>query len=114
MSNTSLTELDFERVQGDTYDLGPFIYKEDGAVVDISSGYVFSLRVENSAGTAQFTLAGTIDDGPAGKFKFVFASDEFDLDADTYTYEVQMTVASKEITIMQGSITLTERYHDYL
>lgn len=105
------TTINKTRAQGDDYDMN-FVYKEDGVAADITS-CTFSLKIEETDGTALSTTAGSIVVAGSGTFKFSFTT-EFDLDVGTYNYEVLMVnAAGKELTVVQGELEITERYHAY-
>ena len=92
------------RYRGDT-GMDQFILTdEDGAVVDITTGYsfIFTLnRDENPIDNTDriYALTGAVVDGPNGVFGFTPTAEQADQDPAFYWYDVQVTGPSNIDTV---------------
>jgi len=92
------------RYRGDT-GMDQFILTDDdGAAIDISSGYTFKFtlsRTENPTDNTDrlYELTGAVVDGPTGIFGFTPTAEQADQDPAFYYYDVQVTGPSNIKTV---------------
>lgn len=84
------------RRRADTYPEQYIVQDADGAAIDITTGYSFTLAVDPSEKPATsannlFTSIGTIIDGPTGRVDFPISTANADQTPGNYFYEAQMT-----------------------
>ncbi len=93
--------------RGDSDPKGFIIQDSAGAVVDIT-GFTFTLTVDarknpDDVTTQQFSLAGTITDGPNGAVSFTPTTTNTNITPGTYYYDIQQTDLSAAIkTLIKG------------
>ena len=102
------SDVDIDRVRGDTY---PFIFTVNdsaGSPIDIT-GYSFLLTVDpeespTDATNNLFQLTGSIVSGPAGTVEFSLTALQADQEPAGYYYDLQMTDTATDIrTIAKGA-----------
>jgi len=104
------TKIDLQYTREDNQPIGFVLNDADGAAVNITTGFAFTMTVNTSddadaGGTELFQLAGSIVSGPLGQFKFTPTSVNTDLDADVYFYDVQQDTPTRR-TIAKGQFEI--------
>ena len=90
-----------------------FIIQDSSGAVDIT-GFTFKLTVDSrrnpdDVSTQQFSLAGSITDGPEGAVSFTPTTADTDLAAGTYYYDIQQTDLSAAIkTLIKGQVLIEQ------
>ena len=99
--------------RGDSDAKGFIIQDSAGAAVNIT-GFIFKLTVDarknpEDVATQQFSLTGTITDGPNGAVSFTPTTGDTDITPGTYFYDIQQTDLSAAIkTLIKGRVLIEQ------
>ena len=126
--STAVTSTEICRFRGDTQPINITVRDKQSVTLDSgTAGTITTVRnvtsdtyaltvdtLEQPADdtTEQFTVAGTIIDGPNGKVQFAITSTEADIAAATYFYSIRQTSGGNVVTIAKGQYTIEENIGD--
>ena len=102
---------DITYYRGDSYPKYFNIKDSNGVAEDITT-WAFTLTVSSegspSVASDLFSVAGVIEDGPAGRVSFTPTVADTDQNPQAYFYDIQSTVGSQVRTLSKARLTIKQ------
>lgn len=116
IDQTGSDSFNIEWANKDSDAKGFTIKDSAGVAIDISTfSFIMTVNSEKSPTdltNEQFTISGTIVDGPNGKVSFEPLTSDTDITPGKYFYDIEQTDGSEVKTLVKGVVTITQGITD--